>query len=222
MTLAELITRYRILSGDRAEPYLVADPDVTTFINDAVRQACIRARLIHESADPDICAIPVVSGQAAFPLHPSVYELDHLAFLADGETRFAPVRLVSQEWLSANLDDWRDMSGAPEYAIQNDTALRLIPRPDRDGALRLEGYRTPKAEMAASDDTPEINALHHAHLVHWVLFRAFSIPDSELLDLEKAAGAEQDFTRYFGAMPNADLRRITREDVPQAVVAFMP
>ena len=55
-----------------------------------------------------------------------------------------------------SLDDWRDMSGAPEYAIQNDTALRLIPRPDRDGALRLEGYRTPKAEMAASDDTPVV------------------------------------------------------------------
>ena len=114
------------------------------------------------------------------------------------------------------------MSGAPEYAIQSDTALRLIPRPDRDGALRLEGYRTPKAEMVANDDTPEINTLHHAHLVHWVLFRAYSIPDSELLDLEKAAKAEQDFTRYFGPMPDADLRRITREDVPQAVVAFMP
>ena len=222
MNLAGLIEAYRVAASDRVAPYFVEDADLTAFFNEAVRHACIRARLIHESADPDICAIPVVSGQAAFPLHPSVYELDHLAFLADGETRFAPVRLVSQEWLSANLDDWRDMSGAPEYAIQSDTALRLIPRPDRDGALRLEGYRTPKAEMAASDDTPEINALHHAHLVHWVLFRAFSIPDSELLDLEKAARAEQDFTRYFGPMPDADLRRITREDVPQAVVAFMP
>ena len=46
--------------------------------------------------------------------------------------------------------------------------------------------------------------------------------DSELLDLEKAQRAEAAFTRYFGTMPDADLRRITREDVPQAVVSFMP
>ena len=144
MNLAGMIEAYRVAASDRVAPYFVEDADLTAFFNEAVRQACIRARLIHESADPDICAIPVVSGQAAFPLHPSVYELDHLAFLADGETRFAPVRLVSQEWLSANLDDWRDMSGAPEYAIQSDTALRLIPRPDRDGALRA----------ALADDIP--------------------------------------------------------------------
>lgn len=222
MDLAGLIEAYRVAASDRALPYLVEDAELTAFFNEAERQACIRARLIHESANTNICTIPVVSGDSVCPLHPSVYELDHLAFMADGETRFTPVRLVSQEWLSSKFDDWRDMSGAPEYAIQSDTALRLIPRPDRDGALRLEGYRTPKAEMVANDDTPEINTLHHAHLVHWVLFRAYSIPDSELLDLEKAAKAEQDFTRYFGPMPDADLRRITREDVPQAVVAFMP
>lgn len=222
MNLAGLIEAYRVAASDRAIPHLAEDADLVAFFNEAERQACIRARLIHESADPDICTLPVVSGNSVCPLHPSVYELDHLAFLADGEARFTPVRLVSQEWLSAKLDDWRDESGAPEYAIQSDTAVRLVPRPDRDGVLRLEGYRTPKEEMLADNDTPEINVQHHAHLVHWVLFRVFSIPDSELLDLEKAARAEQDFTRYFGPMPNADLRRITREDVPQVVAGFMP
>ena len=222
MTLAELIQAYRVASGDLAVPPFFEDPDLAVFFNEAVRQACVRARLIHESDDPDICTIPVLADTATYPLHAALYELDYSAFLPDGETRKRPISLVSQDWLSAHMDDWRDEVGTPEYAIQLDTSIRLVPRPDRAGTFFMEGYRTPKAEMAESDDTPEINALHHNQLVHWVLFRVLSIPDSELLDLEKAQRAEAAFTRYFGPMPDADLRRITREDVPQAVVSFMP
>ncbi len=222
MTLAELIQAYRVASGDLAVPPFFEDPDLTVFFNEAVRQACVRARLIHESDDPDICRVPVVADTATYPLHASLYELDYTAFLLDGEARKRLVMLVSQEWLSDRLENWRDETGIPEYAIQKDASIRLVPRPDRAGTFFMEGYRTPKAEMAESDDTPEINALHHNQLVHWVLFRVLSIPDSELLDLEKAQRAEAAFTRYFGPMPDADLRRITREDVPQAVVSFMP
>jgi len=36
-----------------------------------------------------------------------------------------------------------------------------VPRPNRTGTFYLEGYRTPKAALAASDDEPEINGQHH-------------------------------------------------------------
>lgn len=223
MTLAELMARHRTLTTDDVGPdYFVSDSLLISFLNEAVAEAAIRGRLLHESADQTICRISVAAGTTVYPLHASLYELDHVSFLPDGETQRRPVKQTSQEWLDANVQDWRDAVGDPEYLIQNDTTVRLIPRPERDGALLLEGYRTPKVPMAAPADTPEINGIHHLYLVEWSKFRTFSIEDSELYTPQKAAEAEAAFTAYFGRRPDADLRRITREDMPQAVVAFMP
>lgn len=222
MTLAELIDRYRLAADDRTASPFVGDVDLTRLFNEAERRACLCARLIHEYADPDICTIPVIAGTASYPLHPSLYELDYSAFLPDAEVRKRPVRLVSQEWLDGHVDNWRDAEGDPEYGVQADTSIRLVPRPNRTGTFYLEGYRTPKAALAASDDEPEINGQHHIHLVQWVLHRVFSIPDAELFDPNRAAAAEAEFTAYFGPLPDSDLRRVTREDVPQSVVAFLP
>lgn len=223
MTLAELMARHRTLTTDDVgPPYFVSDEMLAGFLNEAVAEAVVRGRLLHESADPAICQIPVVADTSAYPLHASLYELDHVAFLPAGETRRRPVKQTSQEWLDAYAPEWRDEVGDPEYLIQADTSVRLIPRPDRDGTLILEGYRTPKVPMAAPTDSPEINALHHPYLVEWSQFRHFSILDSEMYDPARAAAFKAAFTAYFGERPDSDLRRITREDVPHVTEAFLP
>ncbi|NML24326.1 phage adaptor protein [Zoogloea dura] len=223
MTLAELMERHRTLTGDSVgPPFFVPDPLLISFLNDAVAEAAIRGRLIHASAEPDACEIAVSAGDAVYPLHASLYELDHVAFRPDGQTRRCAVKQTSQEWLDANVADWRDAEGDPAYMIQGDASVRLVPRPARDGLLQLEGYRTPKTPMADPDDVPEISALHHLHLVEWSQFRHFSIQDSELYDPARAATSEAAFTAYFGPRPDADLRRISREDTPQVVSAFLP
>lgn len=56
---------------------------------------------------------------------------------------------------------------------------------------------------------------HHPHLVEWALHKAFSVPDAEFFDPNRAQIAEAKFIDYFGERPDSDLRRITREDVPQ-------
>ena len=222
MNLAALITRYRILANDKAEPPFVTDEDVTAFLNEAVQQACIRARLIHESANPSVCAIDVTEGVSVHPLNSSLYEIDHLSFTPGGETRAYPVRLASPEWMDDNVPDWRTREGDPRYALQNDESLRLVPRPTRPGMMTLEGYRLPLAPLALPDDVPEIHTGHHPHLVDWALSRAFSIPDSEFFDPKRAAEAEAQFESYFGPAPDADMGRLTREDFPHVVAAFMP
>lgn len=223
MTLAELMARHRTLTTDDVGPeYFVSDALLTSFLNEAVAEAAIRGRLLHESADPAICQISVVADTSVYALHASLYELDHVAFRPAGDTLRRPVKQTSQEWLDANVQDWRDATGDPEYLIQADITVRLIPRPDRDGVLLLEGYRTPKTPMAAPTDTPEINGIHHPRLVDWSQFRHFSILDSEMYNPVRAEAFEAAFTAYFGPRPDADLRRITREDTPQAVESFMP
>ena len=215
------MARHRVISGDDALPYFASPEVLIGFLNEAEAEACIRGRLLHESADPAICQIAIVAGQSSYPLHASLYEIDYAAFQpTDG--RKCLLRKVSQGWLDANVPDWRDEEGDPRYLIQGDTALRLVPMPARTGTVFLEGYRTPKVPMANLTDTPEINGAHHVHLVQWSLHLAFSILDSELFDRARSDIAAAEFTRYFGLRPDSDLRRITREDAPHVVVPFLP
>ena len=59
MTLAELISRVRTDANDKVVPYFWSDEEVTAWLNDAVDEAAIRGRLIHESAIPEVCMIAV-------------------------------------------------------------------------------------------------------------------------------------------------------------------
>lgn len=223
MQLKELIRRFRVQANDKVEPYFNEDEDVIAWLNDAVKEACIRGRLLCESQNSDVCKIKVNAGRSNYDLHNSLYELTRIWFEpADGKTG-SFISITSTE----NLDrtyyrDWKSMSEFPRFLIQDDTTIRLVPCPNIDGELQLEGYRVPLVDLDCLDDEPEINNLHHVHLIQWALAQAFSVPDAEFFDANRAAMAEQAFTDYFGQRPDSDLRRITREDVPHHVIPFMP
>lgn len=226
MTLQELIAEFRLRANDRVEPFFWDDQAVAGFLNEAEQEAAIRGRLLLEMDDPEICRIEVVAGRSVYPLHPALYELSHLSFQATGGKRVT-IELLSVGEMDVRQPGWRDAMAVsyPRFGIQSDKWLRLAPEPDLAGELRLEGYRVPKEPMALDDQgtaTPELNAIHHVHLVEWALYRAFSIPDTEAFDATRSASAEQAFTDYFGIRPDADLRRSTREDVPHYNRAFWP
>ena len=221
MILSELIRKFRVAAFDMEQPYLFADEDITDWLNDAVKEAAIRGRLIHESSNPDVCSIVVVAGTSNYPLHESLYEIDSLHWSGPSSDRAEPIRLISQEDMGSVWSDWRTrQQSSPEYAIQHDTGIRLVPTPKDAGTLHIEGYRTPIAPMTLDIDRPEINLIHHEYLIHWALYKGFKRPDSEVFDPSKAGDEERLFTNYFGERPDSDLRRITRQDVPHVVTPF--
>lgn len=212
MTLDELTKDFRTTAQDKVEPYLFEQPDVARWLIEAEQEACIRGRLLHDSS----FEVDIAAGESVYPLSQVLYEIDHLGLLEAGSTERCPVKLVSREWLDDNLPGWRDRSDIPRFAIQSDTSIRLVPTPRLGGVLKLEGYRLPVRGLTVDKSSkPEINQAHHRHLVHWALHRAFSVPDSETLDLGRADAALAAFTAYFGDRPDSDLRRITRQDVEQ-------
>ena len=221
MNLEQLIGQFRIDADDTVtNPPLWADEWIAAWLTEAQAEAAIRGRLLYEAANPDVCTVAVTAGAATYPLHKSLYELGHLRFKATGATRSEPLHLIAREELDRLRPDWRDEQGPPEYAIQDDTRITLVPRPTADGTLHLEGYRVPLKALENDTDKPELNESHHRHLVHWALHRAFSKPDSETIDPQRAATADAAFTRYFGPRPDADLRRSTRHDEVQTNKAF--
>lgn len=212
MTLQDLIARFRVLAADKAEPHLWSDQEVTMWLNDAQKQACIRGRLIREDENKAVCLISMQAGKQTYKLHPKAYELINLRFVgASSRTRTA--KLVSREWLDNHCPDWRDNPNPPEMVIQDDTTVRIVGNPVVGEVLQLECYRLPMDDMEQLSDEPEIHEAHHEHLVHWALHKAFSVVDADGFDAQRSALAEAEFTRYFGLMPDADMRRKTREDV---------
>lgn len=223
MTLADLIRRFRTLAGDTKAPQFWKDPDITDWLNDAQVQACVRGRLLLEDANPAVCQIAIEAGSHTYPLHAKVYELVDLRFKPTNASRALRLKLVSREWLDGNVrcwrdaDDWHHMDSGARYVIQGETSLRIVPVPAETGVLTIEAYRLPMAPMQAPADAPEIHEASHEHLINWALHKAFSVPDSEAFDPQRATKAEDAFTAYFGPLPDSDMRRITREDTPHTV-----
>lgn len=221
MNLAELISDYRASSNDTTTPYLWSDDQVIPWLNEAVDEACIRGRLIQESDNPTICQIAVVAGTSSYALHPSLYELEYVAFKRTGDLARNKLGVTSIEELDAYLPEWRELTDEPAHVIQKDKSIRIVPTPVEAGTLYLEGYRLPLAHMAINTDTPEIYHAHHKHLVHWALYRGFSVPDADAFDPARAEQALARFTQYFGIRPDSDLRRLTRADQPHHNKAWL-
>lgn len=217
MKRVDLIRRFRTLAQDKVQPYLWADEDVNDWLNDAETQASIRARLIQEDANPDVCSIALAVGTQVYALHPSVFEISNIRLIPASGDKPRRLSIVTRDFLDMQDPDWRDSTDPAQSVIQMDRTLRVVGTFDDGDRLALECFRMPLAPMDPTnpDSAPEINPAHHEHLVHWVLAKAYSNPDADTLDPKRAAAAEAAFTAYFGPMPDADLRRSTRADVPQ-------
>lgn len=220
MNLEQLTAQFRVDADDLTEPHFWDAEWIATWLTEAQAEAAIRKRLLYEASNPAVCQIAVLADTATNDLHKSLFELVHLRFQATGATTSSVVTIKSREELDRIRPGWRDETGTPRHAVQDDTRITLVPRPEVAGTLHVEGYRVPLKALENDTDKPEIHEAHHRHLVHWALHRAFSKPDSETIDPQRAAAAEAAFTRYFGPSPDADLRRSTRHDEVQTNKAF--
>lgn len=225
MTLADLIKAFRVETQDKVAPFIFDDDDVARWLIEAEREAAVRGRLLHEEGNSRICEIALAAGVNTYKLHPALYEIDRIEFLSmtdAGPTR-EPIKLVSRTWLDNHVRDWRVKVDPPQFAVQDDTTIRFVPSPFTGGTMFLSGYRLPLRGLTKDKgSTPEIHEAHHHHLVDWALFKAFSLPDNDTLNLGSAAAALEKFTRYFGLQTDSDLRRHTREDLDHHVNAFWP
>lgn len=216
-----MIRRFRVAARDTVEPFLFPTEDVTDWLNDAQDQACVRGRLLREDALPEMCRIVLEAGKRTYKLHEAAYEIINLRILPANGGCSHPVTLKSREWLDNELPGWRDDTQPARFAIQDDTTIRLVGKITEGDVLALECYRLPIKRLRSEMDKPEIHVAHHPHLIQWALHRAFSVPDAETFDQKRADLAEIAFTEYFGPLPDADMRRITRHDVAHHNATFL-
>lgn len=203
MNRRELRDAFRRDARDRADPPLWEDRDVNAWLDEAQEEACIRARLLDAWQEFDVAA-----GDAEVPLARSrIFEVKKVVFAAAGE-RARELRQADQ------FEDGNPRPDCgPQSFVHRDGRLVLDSPVISAGLVEIEGFRLP-CHMASDEACPDIAPIHHRRLVHWALFRAYSVPDADGADPEKAAEHEVRFERYFGRRPTADLRKRQAASAP--------
>lgn len=228
MEARQIIDDFRREADDRVEPYHASNEDCLAWLSEAEREAALRARLIYEHVNADLCAIQVVPNQASYSIDPRWFAveavaLDRTASMPGSEIKpLAPINTLQAATRGVRVggsmppipnQPWwfygKGNSRVEAFSIDGQT-LTLFCTPDttfdvsqRPAAIHLAGYRLPLYDLEDLADEPEIPAMHHDGLVHWLLYRNFSRKDLELQDDQRAMRALAMFEQRFGPRPSA-------------------
>lgn len=222
MDVAALIARFRVLAGDKRTPPLWADETVVDWLNEAEREACIRAHLLEDDTTAAIVNITVVPGQFAYRLHPLVQDVKRLRIyypaIDDAPACFHKIDLGDEETdIRAKWDECPNADGRPcFYAVFGDgdenTGRTLIldkvpSAPATTLQMVVDRFPLQPMDAASGSDTPEIHPNHHPHLLHWALHVAYQVRDIEGSAKDRVDVHEQRFINVFGERPDANVRR---------------
>lgn len=209
MNLSELIANARIQATDRVAPYLWSDDEITSYANDAEREACRRARLITDSTTASVCNITLVAATASYTLSRKVLFVNRVKLVGES----IPLGPVSYKDLDRQVPGWEDETGTPtRYVKDTDTGkFRPYPTPTAAGTAKLTVTRLPLEDMVGDSDEPEIQPHLHGSLLFWILHCMFSKPDNDGYDEAKAAKNlalfEQEFGKKSAAFDEAWIER---------------
>ena len=206
MTLDDLLARLRDTAhlDDAVEPYQFPDEDCTAALNDAVRQAAIRKRLVLDRSTAEVCQYAVAAGEQDVELHKRVLAIRSARW--SGSDR--PLCLTTLKVMDKDKPDWPSSDAAiPTHIIVDAQSggIVLWPAPEAAGTLSLAVWRAPleTEEMEAGGDEPIIDELFHEDLLDWAMAYLYRGRDGERSDLQRAAEAENRFTEKFGRLPSA-------------------
>lgn len=202
MTVAELESLFRNQLGDSVPDYFISQALFLDYLNEAEEEAAFRKNLLFDKTS-SFCTIPVLANTTVYALDPCIYAVCYADIYGTDLIRYrlTPTDRIEMDRL---YKDWRTETRKPEWFIQYDNTLELIPIPETTYTLKLEVYRLPLDSMCSSGDEPEIQRNHHRSLVEWTLYRAFSSPDLDTQDMGRANDHLKKFTAIFGNRPSAD------------------
>ena len=202
MNLGDLDADFRVRVQDTKRPYLWPKPEVARWFSEAESEAAVRARLIVDDEEFSFAA----GDSPRVDLPEALFDIQY-AEIRDASGNVFPVKASSRADQDKYNSEWRKNVERPTFYIHEDRALVLNAIPDQAYTLYIEFFRLPSKALEDEEDSPEIAEIHHAGLIDWVEFRAYSKPDADAFNPGKAKEAESRFVAYFGKRLNADLRR---------------
>lgn len=206
MNLGELRASLREMLDDATPKYLWSNDTLDRFLNNAVREVCIRARLLKDDADsqPKLCVLNFDAGQSRIKHAPEILVVR--SGTIDGQCH--KLWALTAESLDRREPGW-DVTGevgTPRYLVMDlaQKVLRLFPTPDVAGVLRLRVWRVPldSERMAGEKKDPVVVLPDPEELRHWAAHEAYLIKDSETFDPSRSADHLALFEQRFGTRPS--------------------
>ena len=216
MTLLELLTELREdYLDDTVAPYLWGDPTLKRFLNRAQVEAAMRQRLLVDETTAAICEVTLVADQASYPLD------SRIVLVEDIRLDNIPLTKRTKAQLDRIEPAWHLRTGTVDTYLQNDLTITLLPTPTaaEDGKkLYLRVWRLPAESMVNNADTPEIPLQHHRDLLWFALGEAFSLPDEDTQNTQRADTYYNRFDRVFGSPMPADVLAHRRREASVSYV----
>lgn len=219
MKAADFITEFRSAVADTETPHFWSSENIVRYLNEAVQEACERAKLIEDRSTPAVCTITLEPNVSTYQLHPSVFEIKRATL------RGRPLDETSVEEMDDECPGWENLKGLPGCFIFEPAAgirsasIRLVRMPTQADTLALTVYRGALKPLSADLDTgkPEIPERFHERLMDWVLHRSYLKQDADTFDPSKAAVSLALFVQAFGERPDANVQRKQRDRRPPIV-----
>lgn len=196
MNKGELRNRARREMKDAIKPYFNSDPDLDTWLNEAEVEAARRALLLVDSTS-EATEVELAAGELGGDLHPAVIFIRRARLVSTKRPLIPKVSRTMDE----ELPSWEDATPSTPIVFVPDWQtgyFRTFPPTNVADVARLTVVRKPLRSMVNDTDSPEIPEHYHLMLLDWVKFRAYSQPDSDFFDQQKADRHEQAFIRNFG------------------------
>lgn len=215
MTLSELRLALRVRLDDKVSPYLWSDASLNLYLNKAVDEACLRARLLTQRL-----SYPVAAGVSIVELDEKAFHLDRVSWAGYGaliHTGVDSLDTLEKNWEDAK-NDWpthyiTDSEEHPAYSRK----LRLHPIPQLAGTLRITAISIPEP-MVTDSDVPAIEDTYHFDLLDWAAYLAYLVNDVDSQNLDRARFFEASFTQRFGPKPENRRIEVTRKGYPRRVI----
>lgn len=207
MNLSELIERLRSDMDDVEEPYLWSTASLIQFINEAIDEVCLRARLIRDS-DSELCDVRLRPNQSSYPVDQRVIQVLRARIKGEAD----PLVRTGVATLDDDCSGWEDLQGKPTQYIMDMNAckLRVTPTPQEYYDLRLTVERRPLESLKDDNDVPEINPAHHTNMLEWAKHLAYSVQDGDSFDQDAADKHAGKFATMFGQRRNAENEELLR------------
>lgn len=218
MKAGEIIGLFRQQADDTADPGKWTESELMTWLNEAEREACRRARLLVDSRGTAFTyavngtntattththgRITLGSGTDFYDLDPRIIYLRRVKLAG----RTLPLRAVDYRDLDRCAPGWESHTGTVEGYVRGlDTGkFRPYRTPTSAGTVTLTVVREPLVAMTGPNDAPEINPRYHLGLIDWMAYRAYMKKDAEVYSPDEAAQHLALFEAEFGTREKAN------------------
>lgn len=197
-TADELLKFFRAEVGDAVAPYLWEDWEVYGYMTEG-----FDALLKKANVQTTVLRLPFVAGTPTVAIPKSLLHIRAMRIVDGGVVN--PASATERVTTRANdygvpwsgTDAMFTGTGVPQFYVRDyeRTALRLVPIPNANGELELQGTATLSAPMADGVPLPTTDAEDLRLVLHYMKFLAYAKHEAETEDLVRSSHHEARFNR---------------------------